>query len=73
MVENNTNIHIKPSPRGYGKNNYNKFDAKIQEIIYGLEHCFTISELCRNAELSHQTMVKYLYKLMNTEQAIIFD
>jgi len=73
IVENNTNIHIKPSPRGYGKNNYNKFAAKAQKIICGLENCFTITELCFYVGLSHQTMIKYLYKLMNTEQAIIFD
>jgi len=72
MVENQHCIKVKHSPRGYGKNNYNKFEAKLKDIICGLENNFTITELCWHVGLSHQTMIKYLYKLMNTEQEAIF-
>ena len=72
MVENNRNIWAKVSPRKRGKNNYNKFNEKIQTIICGLENCFTITELCKYVVLSHQTMIKYLYRLMYLERKTIF-
>jgi len=63
---------IKASPRGYGKNNYNKFNAKIFCIICGLENCFTITELCKYTKLAHQTIVKYIYKLMCLDRETFF-
>jgi len=65
-------IKIRPSRRKYGKNNYNKYEATIQEIVWGLDNCFTITDLCRNVGLAHTTVVKYLYKLINQDYENIF-
>jgi len=72
MVDNGKNIWVRVSPRKRGKNNYNKYNEKIQDIICGLEHCFNITSLCSDVSLSHQTMVKYLYRLMYLERDMIF-
>jgi len=72
MVENGKNIWVKVSPRKRGKNNYNKYNEKIQGIICGLDRCFNITRLCKDVNLSHQTMVKYLYRLMYLERDMIF-
>ena len=72
IVKNEMGMPIKRGVRGYGKNNYNKFDATISGIIYGLENCFTVTELCRDVGLAHQTMVKYLHRLLNEESDVFF-
>jgi len=50
MADKGRNIWVKVSPRKRGKNNYNKFNAKIQDIISGLEH-FNIDFLYKSARL----------------------
>ena len=72
MVKNRKNIWAKVPPRKRGKNNYNKYNEKIQDIIRGLDNCFNITGLCKDVGLSHQTMVKYLYRLMYLERKTIF-
>ena len=72
MVKNNMNVRVKHSPRKYGKNNYNKYDQKIVDIICGLDDSLNITKLCKEVGLSHQTMVKYLYRLMYLERKTIF-
>jgi predicted transcriptional regulator len=73
MVEKNKNIWIKVPERGRGKNNYNKYNTKIQDIIHGLDTCLPITKLCKHAALSHQTMIKYLYRLMYLEREKFFS
>jgi len=72
MVKEKKNIWAKVSPRKKGKNNYNKFNAKIETIINGLGNQLTITELCKSAKLSHQTMVKYLYRFIALKGKKVF-
>ena len=72
MITNDRNIWVKVSERKYGKNNYNKYDQKIMDIICGLDGSLNITKLCKEVGLSHQTMIKYLYRLMNLEREAIF-
>ena len=72
MIANHKNIWVKVSERKYGKNNYNKYNNKIVDIICGLDDSLSITKLCKQVGLSHQTMVKYLYRLMYLERKSIF-
>jgi len=72
MVDNCRNIWVKVSPRKRGKNNYNKFNAKIQDIINGLDDSLNITRLCKDVGISHPTMIKYLYRLMYLQRKKIF-
>ena len=72
MVQNSRNIWVMVSPRKRGKNNYNKYMEKIDGIKQGLDNGLAITKLCKFVGLSHQTMVKYLYRLMYLERKKIF-
>jgi hypothetical protein len=72
MVKNRRNIWVKVSERKRGKNNYNKYNEKIQDIVSGLEDGLTITGLCKFVGLAHSTMIKYLYRLMYLERESIF-
>jgi hypothetical protein len=72
MVTQRKNIWAKVAPRKKGKNNYNKFNAKIEDIICGLDAQLTITQLCRLVELSHATVVKYLYRFIALKGKKVF-
>jgi hypothetical protein len=67
MVDNETGIWIKSrnrNERGKGKNNWNKWDAEIQNIVDCFDKNLSVAKACKEVKISYPTLMKYLFRLL---------